>query len=209
MKTRILIVDANAETLRTIKQVLASDSLVLHFAQSEDEALREVLSTQFSLVLVASSMPLMAGSDAVRLLRKVKKNFSASIMVLETAPGTIPQDTELFDLGVVDCLHHPWSYIVLKNKVDLFVRLEQQRLQAHAQGQAFQLMKDYFMGMMSQELREPISALLGHAKTLRNSQEEPHKQAALVALQKECDKLLRWVERVERGKTAPTSLQDH
>lgn len=206
MKTPILIVDANAETLRTIKQVITSDSIALHFAQSEDEALREVLSTQFSLLLIATRLPLMSGGEVVRLLRKVKKGFSAPIMLLETKSGTLPEDSELFDLGVVDSLNHPWSFITLKNKVNLFVRLEQQRLRAQAQEQAFSLMKDYFVGMLSQELRTPVQTLRKQIQHLKASQSEEEKAKLLQSLQENSDKILRWLEQVERGKASPTPL---
>lgn len=174
MKTPILIVDANAETLRTIQKVLTSESLVLHFAQSEDEALREVLATRFSLVLIATDMPLMSGGEVVRLLRKVKKGFSAPILLLETKVGTLPEDLELFDLGVIDSLSFPWSFITLKNKVELFARLDQQRSR--------------------------IQALLTQIQRWKTVSEGAEKEAAINALQAECEKILLWGEQGARGE---------
>lgn len=209
MKTRMLVVDGCADNLKFISQIIAADHVELHFAQSEDEALRMILNAPYALVLMASQMPMMGGVELTRLFRKLKTKYYVPVLLLDHGNGVGFDDFDAYNVGVVDHLPHPINVHALKNKVDVFVRLDQQRHLEKEDGLKLNLPKDHFIAMISHELRAPLSSVIGFAEVLKNKDyDEEDLEDMVSAILRNGEMMLRLVDDIliyssmEAGKLA-------
>ncbi len=209
MKTRLLLVDGCADNLKFISQIIASDQVELHFAQGEDEALRMILNAPYALVLMAFQMPLMSGLELTRLFRKLKTKYFIPVLLLDNGKGGGFNDFEAHSLGIVSQLSHPVNAHTLKNKVDVFVSLDQQRHLEKEDDLKLNMPKDHFIAMISHELRAPLSSVIGFAEVLKTEEFDDQERDEIVgAILRNGEMMLRLVDDIlvfssmEAGKLA-------
>jgi len=135
----ILLVDDHQENLIALDAIL-SDVGNLVKATSGRQALRELLKTEFAVILLDVQMPEMDGFETAELIRERVKLQSTPIIFLTARDK---DDTNVFkgySVGAVDYIFKPFSAEVLKAKVsvfiDLFKKTEEVKRQAELLGEA-------------------------------------------------------------------------
>ncbi|MBC2745171.1 MAG: response regulator [Desulfosarcina sp.] len=126
-KIKILVVDDRPENLMAIEGVLEQPELSIVTATSGNEALGLVLKHTFALILMDVQMPGMDGFEVAELMRGSEKTRHIPIIFLTAISK---EETHVFtgyEKGGVDYLFKPLDPLILRSKVNVFVKLFQQR----------------------------------------------------------------------------------
>ena len=119
----ILVVDDLPEKLLVFRTVLEELGQNLIFARSGAEALREVLSREFAVILLDVNMPDIDGFETATLIRKYKPSAHTPIIFI-TAYADEFQTRRGYALGAVDYITSPVVPEILRSKVRVFVELQ-------------------------------------------------------------------------------------
>ena len=132
-KVDILIVDDLPEKLLVFRTVLDELNQNLVFVSSGTEALREVLTREFAVILLDVNMPDIDGFETAGLIRRYKKSAHTPIIFI-TAYADEIQTATGYSLGAVDYILSPVVPEMLRSKVKVFVELYtmQQRVRRQA-----------------------------------------------------------------------------
>ncbi|MCW5658197.1 MAG: response regulator [Burkholderiaceae bacterium] len=122
-KVDILIVDDLQEKLLVFKTVLEELNQNLVFVRSGTEALREVLTREFAVILLDVNMPDIDGFETATLIRRYKRSAHTPIIFI-TAYADEMQTARGYSLGAVDYILSPVVPEVLRSKVRVFVELQ-------------------------------------------------------------------------------------
>src|SRR3954453_9802340 len=144
-KASILIVDDRPDKLLAIEAVLEDLGQNIVRAYSGREALRQVLTQEFAVILLDVNMPGMDGFETAGLIRQRKSSQHVPIIFI-TAMGDEMHVSRGYALGAVDYILSPVVPEVLRSKVavfvDLFRKTEQVKRQAESlRSRAAQLQK--------------------------------------------------------------------
>jgi len=134
LKARILIVDddeRNAFAAVQALEVLGHDLVV---ARSGEEALRQLLTEQFAVILLDLHMPGMDGYETAALIRSRKRTASTPIVFLTAIFRDEPHVFQAYASGAVDVVFKPVDPFILKSKVtvlvDLYLKTEEVKRQS-------------------------------------------------------------------------------
>ncbi|HZP88888.1 MAG TPA: response regulator [Burkholderiales bacterium] len=120
---RVLVVDDNPANLLAFEAILSEPGFELVIAQSGAEAIRELLTGTFAVILLDINMPHLDGLETASLIRKRDRCKDIPI-ILVTA--YTPDQTQLlrgYECGAVDYLVKPLVPEILRYKVRVFVEL--------------------------------------------------------------------------------------
>src|SRR3954469_7545835 len=136
-KANILVVDDLADKLLVFSSILEELNQNLVTVRSGSDALREVLTREFAVILLDVNMPDIDGLETAKLIRKYKKSAHTPIIFI-TAYADEMQTAQGYSLGAVDYILSPVRPDVLRSKVKVFVELfqMQQRTREMAAEQA-------------------------------------------------------------------------
>ena len=136
-KANILVVDDLSEKLLVFSSILEELGENLVMVRSGSDALREVLTREFAVILLDVNMPDIDGLETGRLIRQYKKSAHTPIIFI-TAYADEMQTAQGYSLGAVDYILSPVRPDVLRSKVKVFVELfkMQQRIKAMAEADA-------------------------------------------------------------------------
>src|ERR1041384_3279079 len=123
-KANILVVDDLPEKLLVFSSILEEVGENLVMVRSGSEALREVLTREFAVILLDVNMPDIDGLETGRLIRQYKKSAHTPIIFI-TAYADEMQTAQGYSLGAVDYILSPVVPEVLRSKVKVFVDLFQ------------------------------------------------------------------------------------
>ena len=130
---RLLLVDDRRENLIALAAVLEPLGVDLVLALSGVEALKQVLVDDFAVILLDVQMPGMDGFETATLIRQREKSRYIPIIFV-TANGNDPSFIEqAYGAGAADFLQKPYNPLILRTKVEVFVRLYEQREQIKEQ----------------------------------------------------------------------------
>jgi|SRR5579884_140376 len=116
-KRNILLVDDRPENLLALEAVLSAPEYHLVSAQSGTEALKHLLDTDFSLILLDVCMPGLNGFETAALIRERPKNRNIPIIFI-TAVHKEEVDIEKgYAAGAIDYIIKPFNPEALKAKV--------------------------------------------------------------------------------------------
>jgi len=116
-KKNILLVDDHPENLLALEAVLGAPEFQLVRAQSGTEALKHLLQTEFSLILLDVCMPGLNGFETAALIRERPKTRNIPIIFI-TAVHKEEADVEKgYAVGAVDYVVKPFNPEALKAKV--------------------------------------------------------------------------------------------
>lgn len=121
-KVKILLVDDRPENLFTLEAILESLGQDLISVRSGRDALRQVLESDFALILLDVKMPDMDGFETAKLIRSRERSSHIPILFL-SAHRDDEHILKGYGAGAVDFLYKPLNPEVLRSKVMVFVDL--------------------------------------------------------------------------------------
>jgi len=175
-KTNILVVDDLPEKCLVYEAILADLGENVICVRSGPEALRQILQTEFAVIVLDVNMPGMDGFETAELIRRRKKSAHTPIIFV-TAYADELLSIKGYSYGAVDYLLAPVVPEILRSKIKVFVDLHRMQRQverqaaeriALAEEQARRVAaeeanqaKSYFLANVSHELRTPMNGILG------------------------------------------------
>ena len=205
MKTKILIVDDLRENILALSELIASESVEIFTANTADKALDLLLDHEFALALLDVMMPTTSGFELARLIRGVERSRHLPIIFVTAHSYEQSVIFEGYDSGAVDVLFKPLNAHIVRSKVNVFVRLDQQSRTLQSQvvamarlkeeAEAANVAKSRFLANMSHEIRTPLSAVLGFADVLSQGEFSPvERQECLSSISRNGQLLLRIID---------------
>src|SRR6266704_3230343 len=122
-KANILVVDDEPRSLVAMQQLLSGSDRNVVPVGSVKEALRQILKTQFAIVLLDIRMPEMDGFETAALIRKLRRSRHTPIVFLTAAADDAQSISRGYEVGAVDYIPKPVDPDILKSKVAVFVDL--------------------------------------------------------------------------------------
>lgn len=119
----ILAVDDNPKNLLALEMTLQGLGQNLVKAQSGEEALKRILTTDFALILLDVQMPGMDGFETAALIRGRERAQHVPIVFLTASSQGDAQMFRGYSLGAVDFLYKPIVPEILRAKAQAFVNL--------------------------------------------------------------------------------------
>ncbi|OWK37624.1 response regulator [Fimbriiglobus ruber] len=134
LKTKILVVDDLPEKLLVYRTILEELGQELVSARSGEEALREVLRSDFAVILLDVNMPGMGGLETAGLIRSRKRSAHTPIIFLTSFADEV-RAAEGYAQGAVDYIPMPVVPAILRAKVNVFVELYRMTQQVKRQAE--------------------------------------------------------------------------
>jgi len=196
-KPKILVVNDDANSLFALTNLLeqwaAQESYEVVAARSGEEALREVLTHDFAVILLDVNMPGMDGFETAEAIHQRPRSSDIPIIFITAFVADELDRLKAYQKGAVDFLFTPVIPQVLYAKISVFVSLatknEELRRQARQLSQRTTDLiasnqrllreieerktaerashaKDEFLAMLGHELRNPLSAISSAASLI-------------------------------------------
>lgn len=160
---KILIVDDQADNLYSLECILAEEGRVIIKAQSGEEALKLALKEDFSLILLDVQMPVMDGFEVARILKSGEKTKSVPLLFVTAISKERNFVIQGLNEGAVDYLFKPLDIDITRAKANTLLLIHRQQkelVNLNAELKRLNTEKNYFLGMASHDLRNPISNIL-------------------------------------------------
>lgn len=178
-QARVLVVDDNQRNLMAMGAVLEPVGDEIVCVDSGAKALKELLRTDFALIVLDVQMPQMDGLETARIIRTRMKSRRVPIILYtaqESAPEIIARG---YQYGVVDYLAKPVDPSVLRSKAGFFVELwrllehtaadASRAAEGESQAKETAELERRLLGIVSHDLRNPLAAVKITALTLMNA----------------------------------------
>jgi diguanylate cyclase len=122
-KATILLVDDRPENLTAMEKILKPLDALLIKANSGNEAIAFAFDYDFAVILLDVQMPEMDGFETAALLRENERSKHVPIVFVTAINKEQSNVFEGYDSGAVDYLFKPIDPRILKNKVNIFIEL--------------------------------------------------------------------------------------
>jgi signal transduction histidine kinase len=176
---RILIVDDEPDIAVVLKLHLEDAGYITSWAGNGEAALQMLHDGAYSLVLTDIRMPGMSG---IEVLKRVRENGLTSSVIMMTAHGSEDLAVECMKSGAVDYFCKPFSLDDMLQRVER--ALEHRRTVLN--NKRLEQEKDDFFFMLSHDLKNPITAIIGSIDIMRegrlgsvNSEQVEYLQSAI------------------------------
>ena len=126
-RVNILLVDDQPANLLALESILAETGENLVKAHSGSSALRELLHTDFAVVLLDVQMPDLDGFETANLIRQRDRSRDTPIIFLTALSRSETNVFRGYELGAVDYIFKPFHPDILRSKVNVFVELFRKR----------------------------------------------------------------------------------
>jgi signal transduction histidine kinase len=183
---RVLLVDDTPANLTALVAVLEPLGCDVVQARSGTEALREILRTEFAVVLLDIMMPELDGFETARLIKSRAATRELPIIFLTAYSADRGRLLEAYARGGADVLTKPLDPEIVRAKVSVFLDLflkqrqveqqaliigqkRQEALQAHdryeserdarAQAEAIAAAREQMLAVVAHDLRNPMGAI--------------------------------------------------
>lgn len=154
----ILLVDDRPANLLALEATLKRTGYNLIQVTSGEDALRELLSRNFALIILDAQMPKMDGFETARLIRLRERSKFTPIIFL-TAIYTDERFIQLgYESGAVDYVTKPFNPDILRSKVAIFVEMHRQKLQLQEQAEV--ILRERHERMRAEALKEHFNAIV-------------------------------------------------
>lgn len=124
---KILIVDDIEANLVALKAILKSENTQVFAAGSGNQALKILLEEQIDIVLLDVQMPNMNGFEVAELMRSNSRTRDIPIIFVTAINKEEKYIFRGYELGAVDYIYKPVNNEILKSKVHVFIRLNEQK----------------------------------------------------------------------------------
>jgi len=162
-KVNILLVDDRADKLLALQAVLRELNQNVVVAKSGKEALRQLLQTEFAVILLDVSMPGMDGFETASLIRKRPATEHTPIIFVTSMNQSENHVARGYQLGAVDYILTPIVPQILRSKVAVFVELFKRTEEIRRQGERLRELEE---AAFTRRLNEAVDRL--EAETKRN-----------------------------------------
>jgi signal transduction histidine kinase len=133
-RVSILLVDDRQENLLALDAILEPLGQVLIRAGSGPEALRQVLATDFAVMLLDVQMPGMNGFEVAEIIKSRERSRTIPIIFLSAISKEDAYVFKGYSMGAVDYVFKPFNPDVLRSKVAVFVDLFLKQRELQQQG---------------------------------------------------------------------------
>jgi serine phosphatase RsbU (regulator of sigma subunit)/CheY-like chemotaxis protein/anti-sigma regulatory factor (Ser/Thr protein kinase) len=123
----ILLVDDNRENLAALQAVLEPFGELLVTAESGEQALRALLHSECSVILLDVRMAGMDGLQTARIIRSRPGTRHIPIIFMTAQSSELEEITRAYESGAVDYVVKPFEPEILRAKVGVFVELHRER----------------------------------------------------------------------------------
>lgn len=188
-KTKILIVDDNVDTVELLRKRFRADGYDTGEAYDGEEGLEKVREYEPDLIVLDVMMPKLDGYEVCERLNKDEMTKHIPILML-TAKSEVPDKVKGLDIGADGYITKPFDY----KEVAALVRsllTQKQESKKMAEKEKFDAL-DHLVDEVSHEVRNPLVAIGGFARRVRESLPEDSKN------RKYMDIILQNVEVLER-----------
>jgi signal transduction histidine kinase len=196
-KPKILVVNDDANSLFALTSLLSQWAAQDHYeviaARSGEDALREVLTHDFAVILLDVNMPGMDGFETAEAIHQRPRSADIPIIFITAFVADELDRLKAYQKGAVDFLFTPVIPQVLYAKISVFVALATKNVELRKQARQLsqrttdliasnqRLMreieerkmaerqshaKDEFLAMLGHELRNPLSAISSAASLI-------------------------------------------
>lgn len=155
----ILIVDDKPENIFALKSILELNHFPVDTAESGEEALRKILKTNYTLVILDVQMPEMDGFEVAEMMMSYSKSKDTPIIFLSAISKEKKFITKGYKAGAVDYITKPVDPDILLMKVSSLYAISEQRTD---------------LKRMQQVLLKEIDARKNSEKKLAQKNDEMH-----------------------------------
>lgn len=163
MKHKILIVDDRPENLYSLECILMEDDREILKASSGDEALKIAFQEELSLILLDVQMPEMDGFEVANMLKSTKRTRKVPIVFVTAISKEKKYMLQGLCEGGIDYLFKPLDTDITRAKVNTLLQFYAQQKDIELKNNELQKLneeKNYFLGMASHDLRNPLGNIL-------------------------------------------------
>lgn len=160
---KILLVDDRPENLYSLESMLTEDDRIILKANSGEEALKIAFSEDLSLIMLDVQMPDMDGFEVAHMLKSTKRTKKTPIIFVTAISKEKKYMLQGLSEGAIDYLFKPLDIDVTKAKVETLLKfyaqqreLEQKNIELAKLNEE----KNYFLGVASHDLRNPLGNIL-------------------------------------------------
>jgi serine phosphatase RsbU (regulator of sigma subunit)/CheY-like chemotaxis protein/anti-sigma regulatory factor (Ser/Thr protein kinase) len=125
----ILLVDDHRENLTALQAVLEPLREPLVLAESGEQALRALLHTECSVILLDVRMAGTDGLQTARIIRSRPGTRHIPIIFMTAQSSELDEITKAYESGAVDYVVKPFEPEILRAKVGVFVQLHRERVE--------------------------------------------------------------------------------
>lgn len=181
----ILIVDDKPQNLISLEAVLEAPHIEIVKASSGNEALSKILDYEFALILLDVQMPDMDGFETAEYIRGNKKTRHVPIIFVTAINKDQQYVFKGYASGAVDYIFKPLYPEIIKNKVQIFLDIFNQRKIIEQKNEDLRIANEQIIeqqkavieeerlkvllqmaGAAAHELNQPLMILLGNIELL-------------------------------------------
>jgi len=196
-KFKILIVDDNPQNLQVLGNLLEKNNYIVESAQSGRDALEWVKSYAFDLILLDVMMPEMDGFEVCEIIRK-NVDYNDVPIIFLTAKTDKLSTIKGFELNAQDYISKPFDSAELTSRIRTQLELKDSKdklkdvnkwLEQKVDEKTHELkesnikltetllelqkldkMKTYFLHLTSNEIRTPLTGIVGTLHLIKNQE---------------------------------------
>lgn len=193
---KVLLVNDDAASLLALASLLDNnDGYRVMTARSGEEALRQVLTHDFAVILLDVSMPGMDGFETAEAIHSHPRSSSVPIIFITAHYADEMHRLKAYQKGAVDYLFTPIIPQILQTKVGVFVELARNNLQLKRQKLELE--------QLNRDLQQQRQVDLEHIN------ERKQAEAALRQSQEELRQLASYQERIKEDERKRIAREIH
>ncbi|MBA7668774.1 Sensor histidine kinase RcsC [subsurface metagenome] len=204
-RSTILVIDDEEPIRDTCTQILTKEGFLTLTAENGVIGLRKIEEIKPDMALVDLKMP---GISGIELLEKIREIDPEIVAIVITGYPTIESAVEAMKRGAYDFLPKPFTPDELRIIVRRGLEKRKLSLESASLRQEKERMKEYFITLVSHELRSPLVTIQQYCNTILGGfvgDVKPEQKEILKRCQERIKELLKLVEdwlnvsRIERG----------
>jgi PAS domain S-box-containing protein len=147
----VLLVDDRPENLLALEGILEPLGQNLIYANSGEDALRQLLRHDIALILLDVQMPELDGFETAQLIKQRERTSHVPIIFVTAISKDEEQVFRGYSAGAVDYVFKPFNPEVLRSKVSVFIELHDKNEQLRRQAE---LLKEQELAELRRESEE-------------------------------------------------------